>query len=72
MSKATDLQSKAALCRKWALEKSDWADNPNTQKRYAADPMALQRRRDEASEMFETAALLDSYAETLKNREAAA
>lgn len=72
MSTLEDMKEEASTARKWATERRDWLSNPNTQKRYASDPHALQRKAGEADIILRLADRMDRYAETLKQREAAA
>ena len=71
MTTLADMQEEASIARKWATERLDWISNPNTQKRYASDPHALQRKAGEADVMLRLADRMDRYSETLKQREAA-
>lgn len=72
MSTYADMKEEASLARKWAVEHQDWLRNPNVQRRYASDPHALQRMAGEAEVIHRLADRMDRYAETMKQREAAA
>ncbi len=70
MSTVDEIREEARVARKWAGEKGDWLDNPQTRIRYKDDPHSLQRRHDEMMTMFRAAERWERGADTLEAREA--